>query len=67
MTKQIIAIGGGGFGRDPGKGIIEGYILKQSKKRSLIFALSRQQLETVKNIKKTSIQLFRNLIARPLI
>ena len=33
MTKQIIAIGGGGFGRDPGKGIIEDYILKQSKKR----------------------------------
>ena len=32
MTKQIIAIGGGGFGRDPGKGIIEDYILKQSKK-----------------------------------
>ena len=28
MTKQIIAIGGGGFGRDPGKGIIEDYILK---------------------------------------
>ena len=33
MTKQIIAIGGGGFGRDPGKGIIEDYILKQSKKK----------------------------------
>jgi len=33
MTKQIIAIGGGGFGRDPSKGIIEDYILKQSKKR----------------------------------
>ena len=31
MTKQIIAIGGGGFGRDPGKGVIEKYILKQSK------------------------------------
>ena len=31
MTKQIIAIGGGGFGRDPGKGIIENYILKQAK------------------------------------
>ena len=34
MTKQIIAIGGGGFGRDPGKGIIEDYILKQSKKKN---------------------------------
>ena len=31
MTKQIIAIGGGGFGRDPGKGLIERYILNQSK------------------------------------
>ena len=34
MTKQIIAIGGGGFGRNPGKGIIENYILKQSKKKN---------------------------------
>tara|TARA_Y100000768_G_scaffold85639_1_gene61325 strand:- start:221 stop:916 length:696 start_codon:yes stop_codon:yes gene_type:complete len=32
MYKQIIAIGGGGFGRNPGVGIIEKYILKQSKK-----------------------------------
>ena len=31
MTKQIIAIGGGGFGRDPGKGIIVNYFLKQAK------------------------------------
>ena len=30
MKKQIIAIGGGGFGRDPGKKIIEKYILEQS-------------------------------------
>jgi dipeptidase E len=30
MKKQIIAIGGGGFGRDPGKRIIEKYILEQS-------------------------------------
>ncbi len=28
--KQIIAIGGGGFGRKPGEGIIEKYILEQS-------------------------------------
>ena len=34
MTKQIIAIGGGGFGRDPEKGIIENYIFKQSKKKN---------------------------------
>ena len=39
MTKQIIAIGGGGFGRDPGKGIIENYILDQSetKKPNICF------------------------------
>ena len=29
--RQIIAIGGGGFGRNPGEGIIERYILDQSK------------------------------------
>ena len=33
MIKQIIAIGGGGFGRDPGKGLIEDYILRQSKNK----------------------------------
>ena len=31
MIKQIIAIGGGGFGRSPGEGIIEKYILNQSE------------------------------------
>ena len=30
MKRQIIAIGGGGFGRNPGEGIIEKYILEQS-------------------------------------
>ena len=30
MKRQIIAIGGGGFGRNPGQGIIENYILEQS-------------------------------------
>ncbi len=34
MTKQIIAIGGGGFGRNPGEGVIESYILKQSEFKS---------------------------------
>jgi aminopeptidase N len=29
MDKQIIAIGGGGFGRNPGDGVIEQYILDQ--------------------------------------
>ena len=32
MKKQIIAIGGGGFGRSPGEGVIEKYILDQSDK-----------------------------------
>jgi aminopeptidase N len=32
MDRQIIAIGGGGFGRHPGVGIIEKYILQQSDK-----------------------------------
>ena len=33
MKKQIIAIGGGGFGRNPGKGVIEQYIINQTKKK----------------------------------
>jgi len=33
MTKQIIAIGGGGFGSNPGVGIIEKYIIDQSDKK----------------------------------
>jgi aminopeptidase N len=32
--RHIIAIGGGGFGRNPGEGVIEEYILKQTKKRN---------------------------------
>ena len=32
MDRQIIAIGGGGFGRHPGVGLIEKYILQQSDK-----------------------------------
>jgi aminopeptidase N len=32
-TRNIIAIGGGGFGANPGQGIIEAYILKQTKKK----------------------------------
>ena len=32
MDKQIIAIGGGGFGRNPGDGVIEQYILDQTGK-----------------------------------
>ena len=48
--RNIVAIGGGGFGRDPGEGIIEEYILKQTKK-NLIFALFLLQLVTMKPIK----------------
>ncbi len=33
-VRNIVAIGGGGFGRDPGEGIIEEYILKQTKKKN---------------------------------
>ena len=32
MSRQIIAIGGGGFGRNPGQGIIEKYIIDQASK-----------------------------------
>ena len=32
MNRQIIAIGGGGFGRNPGEGVIENYILQQANK-----------------------------------
>ena len=34
MKRQIIAIGGGGFGRNPGEGIIENYILNQSNAKN---------------------------------
>ena len=30
MSRNIIAIGGGGFGRNPGDGVIEQYILDQT-------------------------------------
>ena len=33
-ARNIIAIGGGGFGANPGQGIIEEYILKQTKKKN---------------------------------
>tara|TARA_B100001250_G_scaffold389116_1_gene387921 strand:+ start:24 stop:719 length:696 start_codon:yes stop_codon:yes gene_type:complete len=34
MKRQIIAIGGGGFGRNPGEGLIENYILNQSNSKN---------------------------------
>ena len=33
-SRNIIAIGGGAFGANPGQGIIENYILKQTKKKN---------------------------------
>ena len=46
MKKQIIAIGGGGFGRSPGEGVIEKYILDQSnKERPNICFILQQRLE----------------------
>ena len=44
-SRNIIAIGGGGFGANPGQGIIEEYILKQTKKRTPRFVLFQQQQE----------------------
>ena len=56
MDKQIIAIGGGGFGRNPGVGIIEKYILDQSDKDTPNICLFRQQQEIVNLIKLVIIQ-----------
>ena len=33
-SRNIVAIGGGGFGANPGQGVIENYILKQTKKKN---------------------------------
>ena len=63
MTKQIIAIGGGGFGRDPGKGIIEISILKQAKPRNQTFVLYLLLQVIMRNTRKTITQPFQNLIA----
>ncbi len=42
MDKQVIAIGGGGFGRNPGNGTIEQYILDQTNLKSQIYVLFQQ-------------------------
>ena len=49
MDKQIIAIGGGGFGRNPGNGTIEKYILDQanSEKPNICFILPTLVLKFV--------------------
>ena len=51
MNRQIIAIGGGGFGRKPGEGVIENYILQQAIKALQAFASYQQQLVIMKPIK----------------
>ena len=40
-ARNIIAIGGGGFGANPGQGIIEEYILKQTKKKMVIMKVMK--------------------------
>ena len=62
MKRQIIAIGGGGFGRNPGEGIIERYILDQSKKASQRSASFQPQLAMMRGIKKAITQHFQCLI-----
>ncbi len=57
MDKQVIAIGGGGFGRNPGLGIIEKYILDQSKKRIQIYVLFPLRQVMMNHIKLAIIQL----------
>ena len=49
-SRNIIAIGGGGFGRNPGEGVIE-YILKQTRKRNPTYVSFRQQQVTTMPIK----------------
>ena len=59
--RQIIAIGGGGFGREIGDLKIEKYIVQQSKKLDLKFALFQLLQAMIKDIliifTKLSIQL----------
>ena len=67
MDKQVIAIGGGGFGRNPGLGIIEKYILDQSKKRIQIYVLFPLRQVMMNHIKLAIIQLSVNSNATQLI
>ena len=51
MKKQIICIGGGGFGRNPKQRIVEKYILQQSNVRKLrICYLYQQQAPRISRI-----------------
>ena len=50
-SRHLIAIGGGGFGRNPGEGVIEEYILKQTRKKKPTYVSFRQQQVTTMPIK----------------
>ena len=50
MDRQIIAIGGGGFGREINELKIENYIIKQSNIKIHQFALYQLLRETIKII-----------------
>ena len=63
MTKQIIAIGGGGFGRDLGKELLKTTFLSRPKLRNQIFVLYLLLQVIMRNTKKTITQPFQNLIA----
>ena len=58
IERNIIAIGGGGFGRNPGEGIIEEYILKQTRKKKPISALYQLLPEITTHIKLIIMRLF---------
>ena len=54
--KQIIAIGGGGFGREIKNLKIEKYIIQQSKKIIQIYVLYQQRQEMMRDIFKIFIK-----------
>ena len=57
MDKQIIAIGGGGFGRNHGNGKIEQYMLINQTQTALKYVLYQLQQEMMSHIKKVITQL----------
>ena len=50
-TRNIIAIGGGGFGGSPGQGIIEQYILNQTRKKRKLPKLPKKKKLTFGEMK----------------
>ena len=57
---QIIAIGGGGFGRNPKHNKIEKYILSQINLQTQIFFLSQQPQQKMIIILSTFMTVFQN-------